>query len=295
MSWIGIKCDLEPHVLVKWGNHLRQTGGGDGVEVGEFLGRCAELISGAGASSINIDDRMREIEARAVASMEHKRNEVMFAAGELVSRFMEGDNQAENVTRVLSAAGVKGWNGGRQAGDKNGGIKKSRAKSESRKRKFVGGGVVRSSKNGSVVSTVERRNIDNGAADEMPKRGGGAGVCSTLRADKLHALSFNGWCATQLRKEGFKIRHIARALGLGTSPEARTEVWRKISGYERYWKRQGVAGVIKPSPPQTWLNKLEDAAMIARGKGRSDGNTGGRVVLNGNRDCGSGTEDGDEA
>ena len=296
MSWIGIKCDLAPHALVKWGNHLRQTGGGDGIEVGEFLCRCAELVSGAGASSIKMDDRMREIEARAVANMENKRNDVMFAAGALITRFMDGENQSENVTRVLDAAGVKGWNGGRQSGNKNGGIKKSRAKGVLQKRKYVGGGVVRSNKDGSVVSTVESRKVVNGAeSDERPSRGGGAGVCSTLRADKSHALSFQGWCATQLRKEGFKVRHISRALGLGSSPQARTETWRKISGYERYWKRQALAGVIKPAPPQRWLQKLEDAAMIARGKGRADGNTAGKVVLNGNKDCGSGTEDEDRA
>jgi len=284
MPWIGIECNIEANELVKWGNYLEQTGGGAGQLVGAFLRKCAGVVSGAEASSLHMDDRMREIESRAVASIERQRLGAMMAATNIVRQVMDSpDDCGKAIDSVMVAAGVKGWTAGREAGNKNGGIKASRILAKRRKRKFVGGGVVRSNINGSVISTVERRNVKDADADAKPKRGGGQGVYNTMKADKSYANTFMGWCGTQLRIKGFKMTHVARALGT-----TKTKAWTAISGYNRYWKRQALAGVIKPVTSPEWQTMLEDAMLVANGVTRDDGNMGAPVVLNGTRDCGAG-------
>jgi len=287
MPWIGIECNVEANELVKWGNYLEQTSGGAGQLVGTFLRKCAGVVSGAEASSLHMDDRMREIESRAVASIERQRLGAMMAATNIVRQVMDSpDDCGAAIDSVMVAAGVKGWTAGREAGSKNGGIKASRVLAKRRKRKFVGGGVVRSNVNGSVVSTVERRNAKDVDPDIKLKRGGGQSVYNTLKADKSYANSFQGWCGTQLRIKGFKMIHVARALGV-SKPKA----WTMISGYNRYWKRQALAGVIKSVADPEWQELLQDAILVARGSTTPEGDTGvggAPVVLNGTRDCGTG-------
>ena len=114
-------------------------------------------------------------------------------------------------------------------------------------------------------------------------RGAGDGVIRTLQADGWYGGSFEGWCGVELRKMGFKMSHVARALGMDV-----TSAWRHISGWTRYWKREGaVNGRQFPGPQDGWAARLEDAVMVARG-GRNK--QGAPVVTNGTRDCGTYTD-----
>lgn len=272
MSWIGVECGVDAHELEKWGVYIERIAGGSGEAVGEFLRRCGRLVSGAEAASIGGDDRMREIETRAVECIERKRNESMDMASRIVGSVIESDDLNASLGRVMVAAGMDGWNAGRESGSRNGGIKKMRERGASRKRKFKGGAVVRSTLDGSVVSTVERKGV---VAEEMDgsevktKRGVTQAILSTLNADKSRAIKFESWCAVQLRGIGFKHTHIARALGMDKS-----ELWRHISAYERYYKRQTTAGIIRPPVPDEWESALNNVIEIAKGRSAP-------VVLNG--------------
>jgi hypothetical protein len=297
--------------LEKWGVYLERSGGGDGEMVGEFLRRCGRVVSGMEASSLGMNDRMREIEARAVEGVERKRNEVMGKASAIIGSLV-GDvsgvgsggkgsggiaaNELRDVvSRVMVAAGMDGWQDGREAGDRSGGVKKSRRSAklanerlrEVRKRKYAGGAVVRSGMDGSLVATVEKHDAAGGTAagDESsrPARGGCAGVHATLAADKSYGTHFGGWCGSRLRAMGFKMNHVARALAVD-----KATAWRMISGYERYWSRQALAGMSKPEPCAEWLEALEDAVLRASGRTVEGGRAmrGANVKLNGNRDVG---------
>lgn len=334
MSWIGIECDIEAYELERWGRHFEELGasdeggdeggcndgtGGGGSSagrIGSFLRRCSELVGGGSLAMLRMDDRMREIERRAVASIERKRNEVLRSAsslmGDLVGDMLgaggggaggrgagvdEGELRVA-LSKAMTSAGIKGWEGGRIAGVKNGGIKSRRIRSGAKKRKYVAGSVVRDRNTGQVVSSIERQSPDVvlPKSEGGPSRGGGAGVHSTLRADKCYGTSFNGWCGVELRKMGFKMKHVARALGVDTST-----AWRCISGYERYWKRQRVGGVMPPEPSAEWESELEHAILVATGRSGSSGGSGAGsgskrrglgapVVLNGTKDCGVPTD-----
>lgn len=285
MAWIGIECLIEPHELEKWGRHLITIGGGGvGSSVGEFLCKCGSVLSGAYAAGIGFDDRLLEIESRAAASIEQKRVSSIGAATRIVSEIIREDDLRVGVEKVMSAAGVKDWTGGRAAGVANGGVAKSRASGKRRRRKYESGGVVRSGADGSVVSTVEQRsesmdNMTNSpSSDVAPARGGCAGVRNTLIADKSYALRFESWAGVELRKMGFKMSHVARALSLDTST-----AWRHISGYSRYWKRQLAAGVSPPEVPAEWRERLKHCVVIATGQ---DMPGSAAVVLNGTGDLG---------
>lgn len=287
--WIGVECDVPYEVLEKWGIELERSGSHGGIEVGEFLRRCSRLLNGSEASNIGMRDRMLEIEMRAVENVERKRSDVLCKTGKIIGEIVKQEKLGVSVDNIMSGLGVNDWSGGRVGGEKNGGIKKSRELGVRRKRAYKGGGVVRSSKDGSVVSTVEHRGVtDNGDvkpgdigdiggvgdADVRPKKGGCAGVKATLQRDKRHAVSFKGWCAVQLRGMGFKMEHIARAIG-----EDKSHAWRIISGYERYWKRQRLAGVLPPEPSDEWKKELQNVIDIATM--RTNGRRNSTISLNG--------------
>ena len=280
--WIGVECDIGYEVLEKWGIELERSGSHGGVEVGEFLRRCSRLMNGSEASTIEMRDRMLEIEMRAVEQIERKRSDVLGKTGKIIGEIVKQEKLGVSVDNIMSSLGINDWRGGRVGGEKNGGIKKSRELGKRHKRAYKGGGVVRSSKDGSVVSTVERRGVIDdcgdlggvGDADVKPKKGGCAGVKATLQRDKRHAISFKGWCAVQLRGMGFKMEHIARAIG-----EDKSHAWRIISGYERYWKRQRLAGVLPPEPSDEWKEELQNVIDIATM--RTNGRRNSTISLNG--------------
>ena len=282
MAWIGIECNIEPCDLEKWGRHLSKiAGGGIGGEVGAFLCKCGHVLSGAYAAGIGVESRLLEIESRAAANIEKKRVKSIGAATRIINEIITEDDLRVGVEKVMMAAGVKDWTGGRAAGALNGGIGNSRASGKRRRRKYASGGVVRSGVDGSVVSTVERKGVDgtggvdgdSGDKDVKPARGGGRGVRNTLVADRSYAMRFESWAGVELRKMGFKMSHVARALSLDTS-----STWRHVSGYSRYWKRQLNAGVSPPEISESWRERLKHCISVASGQdmpGSAD------VVLNG--------------
>jgi len=273
MSWIGVECGVDAHELEKWGVYIERIAGGSGEAVGEFLRRCGRLVSGAEAGCIGGDDRMREIETRAMECVERKRNTAMDMAGRIVGNVVDSEDLNTTVGRVMTAAGMDGWRDGRASGGRNGGVKKMQERGRKRKHKFKGGGVVKSNEDGSLVSTIERKGIaekDIHEGDVRLKKGGPPCIMLTLNADKCYAIRFESWAAVQMRGIGFKHVHIARALGMDKS-----DLWRHISGYERHWKRQMVAGVIQPEPSKEWQEALQNVI------GTVTGQPGPAIVLNG--------------
>ena len=156
---------------------------------------------------------------------------------------------------------------------------------------------------GAVVATAER--VCGDGTEEGRKllaRGGCAGVVNTLKLDSFYGRSWEGWAGTELRKLGFKMKRVAFALGLDNST-----CWRYLSGYSRYWKKESIAGRVRPSvTDEDWLRRYEDAKLLALGGGgggrgsRSSGVVGGVVkppgapvrVMNGTGAvCGDGDDD----
>ncbi len=277
MAWIGIECGVEAHDLEKWARYVENAGGGSGSAEGvaDLLRRCAKLVSGVGITGVSETERLREIEMRAVDAIERKRADASNAATAIVGRVM-GDGV--EYAKVMCAAGMRGYVDGNAAGKKNGG-KANRLRSARSVNR--GGRVVRDFKSGgggAVVATAER--VCGDGTEEGRKllaRGGCAGVVNTLKLDSFYGRSWEGWAGTELRKLGFKMKRVAFALGLDNST-----CWRYISGYSRYWKKESIAGRVRPGvTDEDWLRRYEDAKLLALGgggRGSRSGGGGGGVV-----------------
>lgn len=254
MAWIGIECGVEAEELRLRARQLRGMGC---CGVADFLDRAARLVGGDMASAMNADDRMREIEARMAESIAKRTQQARTQAEKLMAAACLAGSDAE---RMASSLGIDGWRGGSAAAEKNGGVANRRRRSRGR-----GTTVYR---DGAAVATAEK---GENVVDE------------TVARDMRYGVSFEGWCATELQKMGFKMRHVARGVGLDVAA-----AWRALSGYSRYWKRQRIAGVAAPDVPDEWRVRLADAVAVAQGQGMK----GAVVVMNGTRDCGC---DGDDA
>ena len=123
--WVGVYCGVEAHELLKWAGVLRRVGAGsEGAEgCALFLEDAATLVSGLGAAAVDEKARLAEIEMRAADEIERKRNDVAAKGSAIVQRMMGG---GVDVARVMGAAGMSGWNMGREAGGKHGGTANSR-------------------------------------------------------------------------------------------------------------------------------------------------------------------------
>lgn len=247
MAWIGIECGCGSGELERWGRQLARMSAPAAVV--DFMARAAALVSGRG-SAANADDRMREIEARMADDIARKTAAAVLQARKTVAAAMAA---GADVDRIAAEYKLDGWRGGAAAGDRNGGVKRGR-------RKRRGGGDA-AYENGVAVATAERGRpaVDTG---------------ETLLRDARYGDSFDGWCAAQLVKMGFKMRHVARGVGLDVA-----SAWRCLSGYGKHWKRQQLLGRVMPEPPPEWKLRLEEAVAVAEGRG-----TKGRcVVMNGTR------------
>ena len=248
MPWIGIQCKVEEWELLKYADLCRRSGG-DGVA--DVLADMARLLNGASSGMYDLD-RMREVEARAVESIERKRAAVAKAATAAVGRLMaDGADGGVALDKFMTAAGVDGWRGGLAAGDKNGGTAR-------RKRTYVNGKAVRGV-DGGVTADAQR-----GTAALTPS--------GTLGRDRRYGESFEGWAAAELRRMGFKMGHVARGIGL-----SKEEAWRHLSGYCKHWKREGLRGRPFPGPKPGWPERLAECKERAEGAGLR----GAHVVLNG--------------
>jgi len=276
MAWIGIECGVEAHDLEKWARYVENAGGGGSGSaegVADLLRRCAKLVSGVGITGVSETERLREIEMRAVDAIERKRADASNAATAIVGRVM-GDGV--EYAKVMCAAGMRGYVDGNAAGKKNGG-KANRLRSARSVNR--GGRVVRDFKSGgggAVVATAER--VCGDGTEEGRKllsRGGCAGVVNTLKLDSFYGRSWEGWAGTELRKLGFKMKRVAFALGLDNST-----CWRYISGYSRYWKKESIAGRVRPGvTDEDWLRRYEDAKLLALGGGGRGSRSGGGGVV----------------
>lgn len=255
MAWIGIECDVEVAELRLRALQLRGMGCAGAAD---FLDRAARLLGGDMASAQNADDRLREIEARMASSIARRTQQARTQAEKLMAAACLAGADAE---RMASSLGIDGWRGGSAAAEKNGGVANRRRRSRGR-----GTTVYR---DGDAVVTAEK---------------GANVVDETVARDTRYGVSFEGWAATELQKMGFKMRHVARGIGLDVN-----SAWRALSGYSRHWKRQRLAGVAAPDIPDDWRERLSAAVAVAQGQGMK----GAAVVLNGTRDCGC--DDDDEA
>lgn len=248
MAWIGIECGCGAGELEVWAGQLRRMSSPPAVV--DFLVRAARLVSGASAGNAG-GDRMLEIESRAAAAIERRTADARLQA----QRFLEAAaRDGCGADAVFAAAGLDGWRAGAAAADKNGGVKR---------RRRAGRGTTVYAADG-VVATAER-----GKPALTPEE--------TLGRDARYGASFEGWCATQLVKMGFKMRHVARGVGLDV-----TATWRCVSGYGKHWKRQALLGVLPPEPGDDWKRRLATAVAVAEGQGLR----GRCVVRSGGRDCG---------
>ena len=282
MAWIGIECGVDAHDLEKWALHVRKAGAGSvsAEGVADLLTRCAKLVSGVGITGIQATNRLREIEMRAAEAIERKRADAAIAATAIVGRVM-GDGV--EYAKVMQAAGMRGYNGGNEAGGKNGGKAKRMLSARSINR---GGRVVRSGGyTGGVVATAEKccgDGTEEGRA--LLSRGGCAGVVSTIKMDSYYGRSFEGWAGTELRKQGFKMKRVAFALGMDKST-----CWRYVSGYSRYWKKEAIAGCVRSDVTDPdWLRRYDDVYALAVAGVVGGGGGGG---AGGSGACGSGGGD----
>lgn len=249
MAWIGIQCEADAAELLVWARQLRRMSAPDAVA--GFLERAANLVSGAGAG-LEGRDRMLEIETRAAAAIERRTADARLQAQRFLAAAVRDGCSAD---AVFAAAGLDGWRAGAAAGDKNGGIK--------RRRRAGRGTTVYAGDGSGAVATAER-----GKPALTP--------AETIERDARYGAGFEGWCATQLVKMGFKMRHVARGVGLDVAA-----TWRCVSGYSKHWRRQALAGVLPPEPGEDWKQRLVDAVAVAEGQGLR----GKCVVRNGSRDC----------
>lgn len=249
--WIGIECGCEVWELERGAAACDAAG----VPrcVGEMLRRAGRLLEGGAGMARNGGERLLEIERRAAEAVERVRAERVMRAGQMIGRLMgevaeEGGCGAagEVVEGMLRMAGIgtAGWRGGRASGGKNGGVAKRR-----RGRLGVRGGTGVVGADGSIVALA-------GKAE------GGQIAAATAEQWERYGRSFSGWCAVELKKMGFKMTHVARGLGTDVS-----EAWRCVSGWERYWKAMGGAGVVFGGPEEGWEERLEAAVGRATGVG----------------------------
>ena len=245
MPWIGIRCDADMGEMTRWAAYIRGAGS---VGTADFLERAVKLLSGRGVGASEIE-RMREIEGRADAAVERKRAEAAAKANALVAKAM---GKGLTVEQVMNAAGKTGWAKGYAGGDANAGVRRKR-------RAFAAKGAAAVGPDGEPAAMAEK--------GKPPLTG-----AATVERDRKYGKTFEAWCAVELRKMGFKVRHVAR--GVGMTP---TEAWRHMSGFERHWRRQALAGVQFPEPSAEWRERLEEAVRMARGEGLR----GANVVLNG--------------
>ena len=286
MAWIGIECGVDAHDLEKWALHVRKAGAGSvsAEGVADLLTRCAKLVSGVGITGIQATNRLREIEMRAAEAIERKRADAAIAATAIVGRVM-GDGV--EYAKVMQAAGMRGYNGGNEAGGKNGGKAKRMLSARAINR---GGRVVRSGGyTGGVVATAEKccgDGTEEGRA--LLSRGGCAGVVSTIKLDSYYGRSFEGWAGTELRKQGFKMKRVAFALGMDKST-----CWRYVSGYSRYWKKEAIAGCVRSDVTDPdWLRRYDDVYALAVAGVASGGGSGGAGGSGGGGAGGSGADGG---
>ena len=256
MSWIGIECDISAGELEKWARQVKLEGG---AAVADLLARAADLISGANLG-LNGEDRMHQVELRALDAVERKRNAAAARATAIVGKMM---GEGVDMDAIAKAAGLDGWRDGSAAPEKNGGVKARR------KRIYGNGRAAAGAAEGNGVECVaETRRAALSAAE-------------TVARDRRYGESFEGWCGVELRKMGFKMVHVARGVDLTV-----TEAWRHISGWSKHWRREGLRGRAFPGPQAGWADRLEVAAARARGAGLR----GAHVVTNGSKDCGIGGE-----
>ena len=285
MAWIGIECGVDAHDLEKWALHVRKAGAGSvsAEGVADLLTRCAKLVSGVGITGIQATNRLREIEMRAAEAIERKRADAAIAATAIVGRVM-GDGV--EYAKVMQAAGMRGYNGGNEAGGKNGGKAKRMLSARAINR---GGRVVRDGYTGGVVATAEKccgDGTEEGRA--LLSRGGCAGVVSTIKLDSYYGRSFEGWAGTELRKQGFKMKRVAFALGMDKST-----CWRYVSGYSRYWKKEAIAGCVRSDVTDPdWLRRYDDVYALAVAGVASGGGSGGAGGSGGGGAGGSGADGG---
>ena len=254
MPWIGIQCEVEEWELRRWADHVRRSGC---ERVAELLDRCGRMVSGA-ASSDGAIERMREVEYAAAQTVERLRQDAANRAAAVLAKLL-GDGV--DISSVMSAAGMDGWRAGSAAGDKNGGHAR-------RKRTYTHGRAA-IGPDGQPMTIAEKGRAALSAV-------------ATAARDRRYGESFEGWCAGELLKMGFKMRHVARGVGLDV-----TECWRHVSGYTKHWRREGREGRPIPPPRDGWAARLTEAVAIAQGAGLR----GASVVLNGTRDCGLGVGD----
>lgn len=252
MPWIGIECALDAWELRKWADLLERSGG---KTAADLLERCAKVVGGE-AAGVSAEDRMREIEARAAASVERIRADAAKMAGALVGKAMA---DGADMAAVMKAAGMDGWRNG-SAGKDNAGIAR-------RRKKFPNGRLAVGTDGGLVAA----------------ERGAPALTSSsTVNRDRQYGETWEGWAGSELRKAGLKMRHVAK--GLGMAPE---DAWRCISGFTKHWRREALAGRAFPGPKEGWADRLEAARALAMNIGVK----GRRVVLNGSCDCGLGADE----
>ncbi len=250
MPWVGVDCPVDVWELRKWARAVRQMGGTD---TAALLERMAVVVSGEAAGA-NARDRMLEVESRAAAALDRIHADASAKAAAIMGRVMA---EGVNISAVMSAAGMDGWADG-SAGRKNGGIVR-------RRRRYP---------NGQAAAGADGKPLALAEPGAPPLT-----VESTVARDRRYGESWEGWAGVQLRNAGFKMRHVAKGLGLELG-----EAWRHVSGWTKHWRREGLCGRSFPGPLPGWEGRLEEARRLAQNIGVK----GARVRLNGSGDCGVG-------
>lgn len=284
--WLGVWCGAESWELDQWSEYLQRAGAPDGV-VG-FLRSASGLLSGRSVTVTDVD-RLREIEIRAVESIEGRRADVAARAGQIVGRVFA--DTGANMGHIMSAAGMEGW----RDGIRNSGRDRSRSRTVSDNPPTVAGRVVKKAgvaghrTTGGAGSTAEdmlSSKARRGGPGRVASGGrvlGGAGVApvsskETLRSEAKYAKRFEAWAGVMMADRGIKMRHIARGLGVDTGT-----AWRFISAYRRLAKREGLAGRKLDFVQPDWEDRLRTCIEVAVGIGKRGGVGKGmsRVVMNG--------------
>ena len=260
MAWIGVTCEIEAWELRKWGAHLQSVGGVSAGKVADLLERCAKLVGGETAG-MHAEDRMLEVERRATQAVERMRADAAAKAGALIGHAM---GKGADMPSIMKAVGLDGWRDGSAAGGKNGGVKARN------KKRFGSGGTAVPDKNGDMAVIAERG---------RPARA----VLSTVSRDARYGETYEGWAGVEMRKAGFKMSRIAKALDMDPA-----EAWRHISGWSKHWRREALSGRAFPGVPADWPVRYREACDRALNKGVK----GARVVLNGGGGIGIGSDDG---
>lgn len=270
--WVGVWCGAESWELERWGKYLRGVGASESVV--RYLLDSAGVVGGHKSSDVECE-RLREIEIRAMQSIERKRTDVSVKAAAIVGKVFA--DSGASVGDVLSAAGLQGWAKGAEAGAANAGIFRSRK-----------GVMLSVGEDGVRVRRENSARSGAGAAGSSGEIGAGRAALSgrvrgtggrppvtaadTRRKDAEYGVRFESWAAVTMCAMGFKMRHVARGLGLDTST-----VWRYISGYRRHWKREGLSGRVMPPVSPDWEVRLKGCVDLASGTGT----TGARVKRSG--------------